>query len=139
MIITRHYHKITWPFLGQCVAVALQLSFQSRHFRVLESFHFDNSEVRTGMTQGLRPTEVLSGHCSQLHPCEAVMIWVVLSFGSLQFIIPVSFKEENFFSAHFYVGMSPQGFSSPNIIITFVLQALNSPQLIFFLRSYLDT
>lgn len=113
MIITRHYHKITWPFLGQCVAVALQLSFQSRHFRVLESFHFDNSEVRTVMTQGLRPTEVLSGHCSQLHPCEAVMIWVVLSFGSLQFIISVSFKEENFFFCTFLCGHESSRFFIP--------------------------
>lgn len=47
MTITRHYHKITWHFLGQCVAVALQLSFQSKHFRVLEPSDFEDSKIIT--------------------------------------------------------------------------------------------
>lgn len=47
MTITRHYHKITQRFLGQCVAVALLLSFQSKHFRVLEPPGFDDSEIMT--------------------------------------------------------------------------------------------
>ena len=47
MTITMHYHKITRHFLGQCVAVALQLSFQSKHFRVLEATDFDDSEIMT--------------------------------------------------------------------------------------------
>lgn len=47
MTITRHYQKITRHFLGQCVAVALRLSFQSKHFIVLEPPSFDDSEIMT--------------------------------------------------------------------------------------------
>lgn len=64
MTITRHYHKIAWHFLGHCVALALQLSSQSKHLSVLESPNFDDSGIMTGMMQLLRHVAVMNIHCS---------------------------------------------------------------------------